>query len=225
VTTSLVNQEEVAVNNVSVSESVGVIGYTLTLTEANGSLLNPPEVDTNYTSIFNPYNNLTYFGQPWIGWYPFTYTNLTAGSVKNMQVNITESDVPGATANLTVSVVDHINATVTRSPSLIDVDFIAASPPYSGPSSIKGMFDLKFNATTGWLDNMSITANIFGVEKIFTYKLLTYAPHTLSFNYSPYIEIAVIVAVAALVVYEVATRKKGRDKEVSKMRKKFTGKP
>jgi len=223
VTTSMPNQETVTVDNVSSAGNTEVVGYTLTVTEANGTTLNPPLVGTNYTSIFDPYNNLTYFAQPWIGFYPFTYPDLAPG-FESIRLNITVTNVPGGSGTGTASVIDLVNATVTRSPGSIDVNFTAVPQHYSGQAG-RGLFVMKFDPVTGWLDSMTLTANALGVEKIFTYRLLSYTLSKPAPNYSSYVWYVVIVAVAALVAYEVVTRKSRRERKKSRMREKFTGRP
>ena len=217
VSTSIVNQESVTVNSVNLTGRAAVVGYTLTITEANGTVVSPPLVATNYTSVFDPYYNLTYFSQPWIGWYPFTFTDLTTGKA-NLGVNVTETGVPVSGGNITLSVIAPINATISRSPGLIDVDFTSVVANVTND-----LFVMRFNSTTGWLERGVIYANAFDVEKIFTYQLLSYTHHKPAPDYSLYAIDVALFAVAAIVVYEVVARKSRSEKRESRIREKYGG--
>jgi len=162
ISSSIVNQMTVTVDSVNTTGPVGVVGYTLTLTEFNGTILNPPAISSNYTSIFDPYNNLTYFSQSWIGWCPFTYTDLKVGSA-NLDVNVTVA----LTQNETTSFIVPVDSTIGRSPGLIDVNI---TEPSSGQLIV-----MKFNSTTGWLESQVTygPGPALGVERILTFQLLS----------------------------------------------------
>jgi hypothetical protein len=155
------------VDSVNATGPVGFVGYTETLTEWNNTVLNPPVVGSNYTTIFDPYVNQTYFGEPWIGWYPFTYTNLSAGQVTDLGVNVTVAGIALPSGNISSSAVIPVNATVVRNPGLIDVNFTFAT------GTARALFVMKFNSTTGWLESGVTNATAFGVARTFTYQLLS----------------------------------------------------
>ncbi|MGD1055568.1 MAG: hypothetical protein ABR867_05765, partial [Nitrososphaerales archaeon] len=171
---SIMNQFALWINAVNATGPVGEAAYTENLTVYNSTVVNPPLTNRNVTSIFDPFNNLTYWSQPWIGWYPFTYTDLHVGKVVNMGVNVTVTGIPTGTGNATQSGIERVNATISRSPGLINVNFtmgFGVSPGQTSQNSTFALTTMSFNSTTGWLISRVTYANAFGVEKIFTYKL------------------------------------------------------
>ena len=212
------NEQTVAVDAVYLSQ--GVVEYTETISEFNNTVLTTPIVGSNTTAIFDPYDNLTYFGQPSIGWYPFTYTDLETGST-NVKVNVTVDDVPGAAGNITESSLIPVNASVFDTRGLINIDF-NFSGVINNTVESTAKFDLQFNSTTGWLQTGVITAVAYGEQKVFTYQLLSYQEYVPSPNYALYSFIAAVVAIGGYVGYRVASRKRGRQKTTAKMREKLS---
>jgi hypothetical protein len=216
VTNRSVYMQTLKVDSVNTTGPVGFVGYTETITEWNNTVLSTPLAGSNFTAIFNPYVNQTYFGEPWIGWYPFTYTNLSPGQVKNLGVNTTVTGITLPSGNINSSAVIPVNATIVRNPGLIDVNFTFAT------GTASALFVMKFNSTTGWLESGVIHATAYGEARIFTYQLLSFTPHKPGFNYS-YLAYLVLIPVAALVAYEVKTRKSRKESKASRMRERLTG--
>lgn len=222
ISTTIMNQMTIKIDSINTTGAVGFAGYTQTTTVFNSTTLDPPPVNSSFTTIFDPYNNLTYYGQPWIGWYPFTYIDLSAGS-KNLGVNVTVLNVPIGDVFGNTSYIEYVNATVAKSPGLIDVNFIAATGPLSDPNSTSSLTVMKFNSTTGWLESGVTVAQLFGVEKIFTYRLLSYTSAQPGPDYS-WVAYVVLFAIAALLAYEFVTRRSRRKSKKPQIREKFLGK-
>lgn len=208
------------VNIISVNQSAphGEVGYTISVSEynntieTNSSLTSPsPE---NFTTVFNPYDNLSYLGN--IGFWPFTYTDLKVGSVHNLGVNTVVTNVPSGNATLTLKTTQYFNATVARSPGQIDVNLTQIA--YSG--SHLTAYVVRFNSTTGVLEYSKETTNLIGtIEKIFTYTLIRYTrPTPLNLWFAPYLAVAVVAVIAVLAVVR---RKSPQEKKAARMREKL----
>ncbi|HME18397.1 MAG TPA: hypothetical protein VKF15_01520 [Nitrososphaerales archaeon] len=217
-TTTQKNILSIDVLSVNTTKSLGVIAYRETITLFNSTTLATPRVGQNLTAIFNPYDNNTYIGK--LGFYPFTYTNLKAGSAKNLTVQVSLLNYPGF--NGTVYAKATLNATVTRDPRYIYVSCIIVYPrerPF--------YMAMKYNATTGVLFNMTTRASFLGTPQILTYQLLQFghiSPESSVFSvlYSPYFVAAVaVVLVAVLGGYEVTHRKAGKAKRAERLRGKL----
>ena len=210
------NQFTVNILSVNASAPQGEVGYTQSITEFNNTAVtvtNSSYYSENYTTIFNPYDNLTYMGN--IGFWPFTYTDLAVGSVKDLNLSYTIVNIPVSSGSSTFTVVQHINGTVTKSPSSIDVNMTLVAYAGSHPSSIT----LSFSSATGVLEYCRITTNLISeIEKIFTYHLLSFtSPKGL--GYIPYLAIAAVVAVVVIVA--VVRRQSPREKKAARMRERL----
>lgn len=161
-TTTIYNQFTVDILEVNASR--GEVWYKETLNMFNSTTETTQTPVSNVTTIFDPYDNESYLGN--IGFYPFTYTDLLPGTG---HINIT---VPlgGLGLNGTVKTgVQKINASVARPSGLIDVNYTVFG--FSGQSPMPTV--MAFDAMTGLLETGVTKANVFGVEKIFTYHLLS----------------------------------------------------
>ncbi len=215
------NEETVKVDGINVTGpgQVGFVAYTEFLSEWNNTALSAPEnLGSNVTAVFNPYVNATYYGEPWIGWYPFTYTGLQAGSGTNLPVNVTVLDIPLPSGNVTASGIVLINFTVTKTSNLIDINFNFAT------ATATAAYSLDYNATTGWLETGTVNATAYHVNRLFTYNLVDYVGAKPGFNLV-YLAYAIPVAIAAVMAYEIIKRKPKSARKASRMREKFTGKP
>jgi hypothetical protein len=196
------------------AEGVGAVAYSETITEVNGTYASTPSAIENTTAVFDPYNNETYLGN--IGFYPFTYTDLGAGSAEDLPVSLTitgtpEGDVTGA---------QQVNATVARASGVIDVNFTIFTSAGTPPS----LTVMRYNATNGVLIQGTTYTNFFSTEKNFIYELVssTRAP-TGIFNtdVQVFIVSGLIVVVAVVAVWRItSTREKGRKKFASARRKR-----
>ena len=198
--------------------TIDAFAYRETIPVFNSSTLSTARVGQNLSAVFNPYDNNTYTGK--LGFYPFTYTNLPSGSVRNLNVTVALLNYPGF--NGTIQVTSKVNATVTRDPRYIYVNCIVAYP------EVKPFYmAMKYNATTGILYNMTVRASYLGTPQILTYQMSAYdhvAPTTtlLSYFTNPYVFAGIVVAVfAILVVYEAMHRKTGKAARAEHLKKRF----
>lgn len=206
------NQFTISILAVDTTSQLGQVEYTEVANLVNDTIVSTPSTVQNVTTIFDPYDNNTYLGN--IGFYPFTYTDLPAGSVKGLNVSLTLGGVPGAPLTGT----QKVNATVARSPTAINVTFTIESTP-SIPLS---QTDMTFNATNGVLMHGVTSTHFFGIEKDFTYDLVAYrsSAHTNSSNVI-YLGLVVLVAAAVVAAYAFARRPSRRQRTAAKMRRKL----
>ncbi len=220
VTTISMNQFTIGITSINSSAPHGEVGYTETIQEFNNSVVTSSSLYVNFTTVFDPYDNLSYLGN--IGFYPFTYVDLQAGSVKNLGVNVTVTDVPIENGSVSVSSVQRVNATVAKSSGLIDVNLTTIGYTGETPSH----WDMRFNATTGVLEYGRTTVNVISdIEGIYTYHLLSYTHHSSSqdLSFLPYLVVAaIVVVVAAAVVQAVRGRKSPRQKTEARMRERLS---
>jgi hypothetical protein len=152
--------------SVGTSTVPGIIEYTLsyatyqnatvTQTTATGSV--------NFTYIFDPYDNRSYLGT--LGFYPFIYTDVSAGSKEGIVVSQVITGAP----NGTISGANRINVTVSRPDSYIDVNFTAKA----GVQTQASQTYLRFNATDGVLLYGITKVSLLSVERDFIFRLDSY---------------------------------------------------
>jgi hypothetical protein len=215
-----IENNQFTVNILSVNQSAphGEVGYTVSISEFNNTVETNSSVTApspeNFTTVFNPYDNFSYLGN--IGFWPFTYTDLKNGSVTNLPVHTSVTNVPYENVTGTVNSVQHFNVTVTRSAGLIDVNLRQVA--FAGSHAT--YYVTQFNATTGVLKYSKEITNLIGdIEKIFTYTLVSYnLPTSLNLWFLPYLAVAVV---AVLAVLYVTRRKPAREKKAARMRERF----
>ena len=198
------NMFTLGVLSTGTDEGVGAVAYSETITEVNGTYASSTSAVENTTAVFDPYDNETYLGN--IGFYPFTYTNLGAGSADDLPVSLTITGTPEGE----VTGAQQVNATVARAPGIIDVNFTIFTSAGTPPS----LTVMRYNATNGVLIQGTTYTNFFSTEKNFIYELVssTRAP-TGIFNtdIQVFIVSGLIVVVAVAVVWRItSTRDKGR---------------
>jgi hypothetical protein len=207
------NEFTLKILSVAPQAALGEIGYTETVTLLNDSSLTTTQAAQNITTIFDPYNNDTYLGN--IGFYPFTYTDLAAGSVNDLKVSLTVTSSSSGPLSGTQSV----NATVMRNPTAIAINFTILS----APGVPKSLSVLDYNASTGLLTHAVTFTHFFGVEKDFIYNLVSYVSAKPSGpDYPPYLIPTIVVAVIAVVaVVAILTRPSPRQRKAEKIRRKM----
>jgi len=198
------NQLTISVLWTNSSRPLGEAAYSEVITELNGTSVSSPSAIENTTTIFDPYNNDTYLGN--IGFYPFVYTDLRAGSPHNLPVSLTVGNTPSGDLTGT----QEVNATVARDSGTISVNFTIFSSASTPPSQTS----MRYNATTGVLMEGTTYTHFFGVEKNFVYTLISsgYSPSGIL---NPDVQILVvaglIVVIALVGVWRVtSSREKGK---------------
>lgn len=208
-TTSQFNQFSILVTSVDTTKPLGEVGYTESILILNGSSVTTGSPVSNVTTILDPYDNNTYLGN--IGFYPFVYTDVAAGSAYNLNISLPVV----ATAGTTLYGVQHLNATVAREKDSIGVNFTVLAGKNIPPSYTV----MKFDASSGVLISGETFTHLFGIEKNFSYALVSYShvqPSDLSiFLYA----IPVVVAVIAVVLF--LSRPSRRQRKKARMREKF----
>jgi hypothetical protein len=206
-------QEQISVQSVNTSTSLGEFGYALTVNSVNSTTQTSITPVSNFSTIFDPYNNLTYAGN--LGFWPIVYTDVKGGAMSNLEVNETYN----VNGTLQYSADVFFNFTVARRGGLIGVNMTML--PTLGGTTVHSIFRMSFNAATGVLENFTDYANIPPIEEILSYNLVSFtiakAP---DFAILLYIVVGAIVVVAAV---EVARRKSPSEKRNAKMREKFKG--
>ena len=196
----------------SVNATQGVVEYSITVSEANNTLVATQTAATNFTTIFNPYDNESYLGH--IGFYPFIYTDVQPGTKPDLRITLPLNGVPGINGSVSGGT-RLINATVMKTPEAINVNFTIFNIPHTNPI----LTILTYNATTGLLYSWKEDVYTLGIEKIFSYQLLSFSqpsrPNLIIFLY------AGLAVVAFIIVYSVATRGNRQERKVSRIRKKF----
>ncbi len=217
-TTTQYNQLRLDVLSVNLTNPTGKVAYRETVTVYNATTLTTPSVGQNFTAIFDPYDNATFLGK--IGWYPFTYADLPAGNRSNVEVAVSISGYPGNNGStIGGTVIARVNFTVTRNHDFINV----SCRVNSGPSTNPWTMAMRYNATTGMLDNFTEVASFLGTTRILTYQLLAYS-HPSVFDYTPILQAVLYIAIAAvalLAVYEVLTRKSRRERKAARLRERL----
>ncbi len=206
--------EQIDVLTVNTAGSLGDFGYSLNVISLNETAITNSTEVKNLTTIFNPFDNLTYTGN--LGFWPVIYTDLSPGSVTNLELNETSNDYNGS-GYFTVSTAYHINASLAKSAGLIDVNMSITPLPvnYEIPPA---SFYMRYNATTGVMESMKQVTEI-EVEKVFTYTLVGFS--TPPPNYTYLVGYAAVVLVAVVGVVELVRRKSKKDRKDAKMREKF----
>jgi hypothetical protein len=158
------NQFTVNVASVDNSYPPGIITYKETFTLYNDTTVDQSVSGT--TPFFDPYDNKTYVGS--IGFYPFAYTDIAAGSIDNIPVSLA---INGPT-NVTSTTVNRINATVSRS----GVNIIVNITVRSGSQLPLSHTNLNYNATNGVLLYGETDYALLGTDRRFVYTLSSYTP-------------------------------------------------
>jgi len=207
-----VNQFSVNVLSINLSAPLGEVGYSETVTEFNNTQVSTPSAVQNFTTIFDPYNNDTYIGN--IGFYPFTYTDIRPGSTHGLNISLTITGSPAGN----ILGMQTVNASVTRSPSAIGINFTIQTSGAAPPSQNVMTFD----ATTGVLEHGVTYTHFFNVEKDFTYSLVSYAKgNPSSQDLIPYFLIGVAAVVVACAIIYVARRPSRRERRAQRLKDKM----
>lgn len=213
VTGTSYNRFSVSILSVNTSAPLGYLTYTLTLDVVNNSTKTTIQKFSNATTIFDPYDNYSYTGN--IGFFPFTYTDLQPGRRNGLELRVAVNGVPG-TSGTVPGGISHINTSVARTPGLIKVNYTLYNP------KIRPMrTEMSFNATTGVLQRATTWANVFSVEKIFTYALLSFDHPTATELDLSFLWYVAVAGVVAFVVYTVVTRSSRQERKVARIRKKL----
>lgn len=203
---------QVSVLLVNTSTSLGNFGYTENIISLNNTAVTSATGVKNLTTIFNPFDNMTYTGN--IGFWPVIYTDLQPNSVKNLILNESYNDYNGS-GYIGFSAEDYINASLTRSEGLIDVNLtIIPIPTYERPA----IFYISYNATTGVMESMKQYTNV-EVEKIFTYNLLDFTTPSKSYLYL--VGYAILGIAGVVLVVEVVRRKSKEERRDARIREKY----
>jgi len=206
--------------SVNTSKPIGEVGYMETLTDFNGTIISKPSASQNTTSrdltaIFDPFNNATYLAK--IGFHPFTFTDVPAGSKYNMTIGVPFAGFGGRDQVIYVNAT--VNATVARSPASIDVTYSVKSDPRGLPWGGVMHYDPK----TGMLVNGTQIARFLETTRVFNYQLLQFDhPTPLDLSFLPYL---IVAGLAVFVVYSVAARGSAKDRKVGRIKKRFGRKP
>ena len=208
------NQLSLSVLWTNTAATLGEVAYSELITEVNGTTVSAPSAVQNTTTVLDPYNNDTYLGN--IGFYPFTYTDLNAGSADDLPISLTVGNTPSG--DLTGA--QSVNATVARGPGTISVNFSIFSSGSVPPAQTV----LVYNATTGVLVHGTTYTHFFDVEKNFIYTLIASStPPAGIFNADVQVLLvaSAIVVVAVVVVWRVtsSTGKRKYAKAREKMRR------
>lgn len=206
------NQLNLAVLWTKTATTLGEVAYSELITEVNGTVVSTPSAVQNVTTILDPYDNDTYLGN--IGFYPFTYTDLSAGSAHNLPVSLTVGDTPSGD----LTGVQQVNSTVARGAGTISVNFTIFSSASTPPSQTV----MRYNATTGVLMQGTTYTHFFNVEKNFIYTLIS-SSHAPTGIFNPDVQILLvagaIVVVAVVSVWRVTSSREKR--KFAKARKKM----
>lgn len=208
VTSVYTNEFSIQILETDNSSSFGRVAYNLTITMANGTLLDPPWTSINHTTIFDPFYNYSYIGSTF---YPFVYTDLQNGTATKIPVTVP--------VNLPETKPLLVNSSVVRTSKFI---YVGVSIPSGGNHSQPIRWAMQYNATTGVLANSSVFTNLFGLSRSFFYTLL-------SFHHSPpvpdnsgYIVLAVAIAPVVIIAVLTLFRRPSRsERGKARMKEKF----
>jgi hypothetical protein len=203
------NQMSISVDSVGTSSTLGEIQYTETINILNGTSVESPSAVSNVTTIFDPYDNRTYLGT--IGFYPFTYTDLAAGSTGNLSVTLAIT----GTGTTSIMGTQHVSSVIAKAPGYILINFTISSGSKLPPA----LTVMKYDATTGVLIKGVTYTHYFGVEKIFTYDLVSYH-HVPSPDYT-YVYFGLVAAIVIVAVVAVLRRPSKRERKADRMRRKY----
>lgn len=212
ITTTQHDQFVVNVTKVDTSAELGVVYYTELVTLFNNQTVPTATKAYNETTIFDPYDNNTYLGN--IGFLPFVYTDVAAGSTGNLSVSLSLLGTP----NGDITGEQSVNASVSRSTSIISVDFDI----YPGQSLPRSVTHLSYNATTGVLTHGVTYTNFFGVEKNFIYDLVSFSPAKTGGGVSTnWVIGGVAVALAVGLAIAVLRRPSREERKASRIRRRL----
>ena len=197
---------------VNTTTPVGSFGYTENILSLNNTAVTNTTEVKNLTTIFNPFDNRTYTGN--IGFWPVIYTDLPPKSVENMVLNESYNDYNGS-GYVGFSAADYINASLTRSGGLIDVNLSIAPIPLGETPAV---FHITYNGTTGVMESMTQYVNV-EVEKVFTYNLVDFTTPPKSYTYL--IGYAIVGVAAVVIVVELVRRKSKEERRDARVREKF----
>jgi hypothetical protein len=212
VTSVFTEQVKVSVVSLNLTAPTGEFGYTFSVLNLNGTTEASSTPVENFTTVFDPYDNLSYLGS--IGFWPITYTDLPEGSVKNLELNASYS-----VTGVNYSAISYFNASVAKAGGLINVD-MSLLPTLAGNNTDHTDLVMQFNTTTGIMTDFTSHANFPPVEMILTYDLMSFNPPPLPPNLSFlwYILAGVVVVIVAI---EVVRRKPATERKKAKMRDKL----
>jgi hypothetical protein len=195
VSNTFTSQEQISILKVNTSAPLGEVGYTETLLNFNGTQETTSTSSSNFTTIFDPYNNLTYLGN--IGFWPFIYTDVQAGSRRNLEISASYNN-----STVTYHANQYVNASVARASGIIGVNVTLLPSLARNSTAHPAIFRMHYNATTGVLKDYVEYANIFSIyEKIFTYRLVSYIhPAPPSYWFVTYVVVGAIAVVAAVAI-------------------------
>ena len=202
--------ETVNIATVNTTTAEGEVGYVLKIDAiTNQTHTTTSVLLSNFTTIFDPYNNNTYQGR--LGFPAFIYTDVQNGSTSFTFNYIIKGSPPG---NGTIPPQNfHVN--VTKNSHFIQVDF--NERPF--PTSFLWNATMKFDAQSGVLQNFEFATYLFGEYTIFYYTLTSYT-HNPGLNLT-LLGVAVVGLGVAAVAAAILTRPSRSKKKEEKMRKKF----
>ena len=211
-TTTIPFKQRIAVLQVNPGLAIGTVAYNITVIEANGTIPDNPASRRNTTAIFEPFKNDTYRAQ--LGFYPFTYTSIPVGT-RFLQTIVKITD---PASGQVVSVLLHINVTVSRSPGQINVKFAIK------PGVTRWFFgNMNYSDVTGVLQNGTVSTFFLTNPVYYTYELLE-SGHTDLTDYSYLVNYIPHVAAAAVAVaagYSIATRKSRAERKAQRMKERL----
>lgn len=213
-TSTIDNVFTVDILGVNTTAPLGFVDYTEIVNVFNSTTEVTTTGVSNATTIFDPSNNDTYLGN--IGFFPFIYTDLKQGTWNGLGVKLPITGAPGNNGTITVpGQTQRINASVIRASKSIGINYtlydLTDAPPIHTV--------MNYSATTGVLQYARTWANVFSVEKILTYNLISYnQPFRPNLTILWYVLLAAIIATVA---YSVATRGTRRERKVARMRKRL----
>lgn len=208
----------IGVTSVNTTGAVGQFGYTESVNTLNGTTESSTTPATNYTTIFNPFNNDTYFGN--LGFWALIDTSVQTGARTGMVLSHSYSYYNGSTyTNYNADVL--ANVSVVRDRGLIEMN-LSEIPDTANYTKLPVITRAKFNATTGVLISYTEYANIYSiVEKIFYYNLVSFSEPATPASYL-WVAYVVVGLVAAIAVVQVARRKPKEARKRARVKEKFT---
>ncbi len=207
---------QISVTSVNTSGSVGQFGYTESVVSLNGTIASSGYPETNFSTIFNPYDNESYFGN--LGFWPVINTDVQPGSVRNLVLSHSYTYYNGTVYKRYDADV-LVNFTVSRSGGLIDVDLWERTLPVKA-HQLPLVTRMEFNATTGVMTGYAEYTNLFSiVEKEFFYNLVSISiPVKTNYTWVAYVALGFVAVVAAV---GVVRRKSKQERKKERLKEKF----
>ena len=216
VTTNVLYNESIDVTSVNPTASLGIVNYTVTVSNKldNGTVRTA--TNKNSTTIFDPYVNTTYLGN--LGFPAFAYTGIPAGSAR---FNITLPVMYNGTRYYNASNPSRFSVHVVDWPRYTEVNITDTLG--SNAYHPFGNFTEKFDAKTGVLVKFVGTTILSFVYRNVYYNLVSF---TSSSDSSPLLGSTLLLYVVlgigvAWVVVAIARRSPKKERQVAKMREKY----